>query len=91
MNSRAHIFVSGIVQGVYFREFTRTQATQSGLTGWVRNLPDRRVEAVAEGEREDLEQFITRLWTGPSESRVDDVSVEWEDYQGSFDSFRITF
>ena len=46
--SKAHIFVSGVVQGVYFRDFTRSHANAIGLTGWVRNLPDGRVEAVVE-------------------------------------------
>lgn len=91
MKSRAHILVSGIVQGVYFRDYTRSQAGVLGLTGWVRNLPDGRVEAMAEGERGDIEHLIERLWTGPPSSRIDDVQVTWEEYSGSFRNFQITY
>ena len=91
MKARAHIVINGIVQGVYFRDFTLSQAKRSGITGWVRNLPDGRVEAMAEGEKGDLEHFIEHLWTGPPSSRVDDTAVEWDEYTGSFTNFQISF
>jgi len=91
MKSRAHIFVSGIVQGVYFRDFTQTHAAALGLTGWVRNVADGRVEAVIEGEQEEIERLIEHLRSGPSASRVDDVHVNWERHSGSFSAFEITY
>lgn len=91
MKSRAHISVSGIVQGVYFRDFTRSHASAFGLTGWVRNLPDGQVEAVVEGEREEIDRLVERLWTGPPASRVDDIQVNWEDYTGSFINFQVKY
>ena len=90
MKSKAHMFISGRVQGVYFRDFTRSHALNLGLTGWVRNCSDGRVEALAEGERLDLDRLITLLGEGPPSSRVDDIHVKWEEYSGSFDTFHIT-
>ena len=91
MKSRAHIFVSGIVQGVYFRDFTRSHATALSLTGWVRNLPDGRVEAVAEGEHEDIHHLIKRMKSGSPGSRVENVEVTWENPTDSFTGFQITY
>jgi len=86
---RAHLFVSGRVQGVYFREFTRKQALRLGVTGWVKNCPDGRVEALAEGERSRLDRLVADLRSGPCASRVDDIHIEWEEYSRSFDTFHI--
>ena len=91
MKSRAHIHVSGLVQGVFFRDHTRRWASSLGLTGWVRNMPDGRVEAVAEGEKENIETLIERLKQGPPMANVDRVQTEWEDYSGEFSDFRITW
>ena len=91
MKSRAHIFVSGVVQGVYFRDFTRSHAIVLGLTGWVRNVSDGRVEAVVEGEREKIDHLLERLRSGPPASRVDDVQVEGEDYSGEFGNFQVRY
>ena len=90
MKARAHIFISGRVQGVFFRDHTQRWASQLNLTGWVRNLGDGRVEAVAEGEKPGLEGLIGRLQEGPPLSRVDHVEVNWEEYQGGFSDFRVT-
>lgn len=68
--------VSGRVQGVGFRYFTLDIARREGLTGLVRNLPDGRVEVVAEGERDTLARLESALWRGPSHARVEDVDVE---------------
>lgn len=89
MKSRAHIFVSGVVQGVYYRDFTRSQASALRLTGWVRNVPDGRVEAAVEGEREKIDLLIERLYAGPPASRVDDVQVDWEEYSGEFTGLHV--
>ena len=75
---RAHVYVSGQVQGVSFRDATRQQAEELGLGGWVRNLQDGRVEAVFEGESETVRQMIEWCESGPSSADVDNVSVEEE-------------
>lgn len=72
---RAHILVQGRVQGVGFRQFTCRAAVQLGLTGWVRNLPDGRVEIVAEGEDLPLTSFMALIRQGPPLSRVDAISA----------------
>ena len=89
-NVRAHIYVSGRVQGVYYRKNARRSALSFGLTGWVRNLPDRRVEAVAEGERSRVEDFLGWCREGPSMAIVRGLEVAWEAATGEFSTFRIT-
>jgi acylphosphatase len=91
MKARARIVVSGRVQGVFFRDHTRRWASSLNLTGWVRNLSDGRVEALAEGDKEDIEKLAARLQEGPPLAHVDNVEVEWEDYKGDFKDFRITY
>jgi len=91
LKARAHIFVSGRVQGVFFRSETQDEALRHGLTGWVRNLPDDRVEAVFEGEKENVEKLIEFCRRGPLGARVTKVDVTWEDYTGQFRSFTIRF
>ncbi len=91
MDSRAHIFIRGRVQGVFFRDHTRKWALSLGLTGWVRNLADGRVEVMVEGDQKAIEGLITRLGEGPPLSHVEDVDVDWEDYKGEFDDFNITW
>ncbi|MFQ6055775.1 MAG: acylphosphatase [Methanosarcinales archaeon] len=91
MLSRVHIFISGRVQGVFFRSFTRKTAIQLGICGWVRNLRDGRVEVLAEGEKEVLERFIKKLQIGPEYSKVDDLDLTWEDYLGKFKQFIIRY
>jgi acylphosphatase len=78
-----HSFVSGLVQGVWFRASTQEQASQLGLTGWVRNLPDGRVEVLACGEREQVLALYEWLKKGPERAKVTEASYEeiaWEDY-----------
>ena len=86
---RAHVIISGLVQGVFFRDHTRRRALQLGVTGWVRNLPDGRVEAVFEGDREDVQRLVEWSRQGPPAAKVDDVVVTWGEYKGEFDSFDI--
>ncbi len=90
-NVRAHIYVSGRVQGVYYRKNARRSALSFGLTGWVRNLPDRRVEAVAEGERNRVEDFLGWCREGPSMAIVRALDVSWEAATGEFDTFRVVY
>lgn len=89
MPVRAHLFVRGKVQGVFFRQSMREVALRHGVKGWVRNLPDGRVEAVLEGEREAVEAVIEWARRGPPRARVEGVDVSWEDYRGEFDGFHI--
>jgi acylphosphatase len=91
LRARAHIFVSGRVQGVFFRSETQDEALRHGLTGWVRNLPDDRVEAVFEGDRDKIEKLIQFCKRGPPGARVTKVEVTWEDYTGQFKSFTVRF
>jgi acylphosphatase len=86
-NVRAHVFVSGRVQGVFFRQSTERQAQSRGVTGWVRNLADGRVEAVFEGEEEAVAVLVEYCRRGPSRARVDNVEVTYEDYSGEFSGF----
>ena len=82
MKKRAHIFVSGGVQGVCFRMYTRDKALSLDLKGWVRNLLDGRVEIVAEGEGEKIALFLVLIRTGPSSARVTNLQVDWPTLQG---------
>ncbi len=88
---RAHVFVEGRVQGVFFRDTTRAWARRLGVTGWVRNLPDGRVEAVFEGEEDAVRQMVDFVHRGPPEALVTHVDVEYGEYTGEFDRFRIRF
>lgn len=90
MNARAHVFVSGRVQGVFFRDHTQRWAVSLGLKGWVRNLYDGRVEVVAEGEKPKIDDLISLLKGGPPRARVEEVEVGWEEYAGEFQDFRVT-
>jgi acylphosphatase len=89
MRRRAHLFISGKVQGVYFRANTKREALKLGLKGFVRNLPDGRVEALFEGEEEALQKMIAWCHRGPSGARVERVEVEWDEYRGEFEDFII--
>ena len=86
---RAHVFIRGKVQGVYFRQNTRQVATNHRVSGWVCNLVDGRVEAVFEGDKSDVSEVIEWCHTGPPNSRVDDVDVRFEKYTDEFASFTI--
>ncbi len=77
-DARVHMVVSGVVQGVGFRYFVARRAESRGLSGWVRNLFDGRVELVAEGERALLEELVHDVRIGPRAARVDDAVVTWE-------------
>jgi acylphosphatase len=79
---RAHVLVSGVVQGVGYRYSTVEQAQKYGLDGWVRNLPDGRVEAVFEGAQTTVEAMIRWCWKGPATAKVKDIAVEISQPQG---------
>ena len=88
---RAHVFVSGFVQGVGFRFFAILNARKLGVSGFVRNLTDGRVEVVAEGELERVDALIERLRKGPPGSNVVWVDVRLEKYEGEFSDFSVEF
>ena len=91
MKSKIHVFVSGRVQGVFFRYFTKENAQRLALSGWVRNTRDGKVELVAEGESDDLEKLIDKLKEGPQMAMVKDLDVKWEDPTGEFDNFVVRY
>lgn len=90
MKARAHVYVTGRVQGVFFRSETAGMARKYNVTGWVRNLPDGRVEAVFEGEKENVEKAIAFCRQGPPAAYVMNVQVMWEDWKGEFEGFHVT-
>jgi acylphosphatase len=89
MKVRAHVFVSGKVQGVFFRSKTRSEAKENHVTGWVRNLDDERVEAIFEGEEENVERLVEFCRKGPVGAKVDAVDVIWQPYSGDYAGFEI--
>jgi len=91
MRSRIHVIVSGRVQGVFFRYFTKENAQKLGLFGWVKNTRDENVELVAEGEKGDLKILIDKLKEGPPLATVRDLKVEWYDYIGEFTDFGVRY
>lgn len=86
---RATARIRGMVQGVNFRYYTRLTARECQVTGWVRNLPDGDVEAVFEGQEEDVRKVLAWCRQGPSAARVDDLLIDWENYRGEFSSFDV--
>lgn len=88
---RVHIFISGRVQGILFRERMRRKAQKFGVRGFVKNLPDRRVEAVLEGEKEKVEKLIQWVKKGPFLAEVDGIELKWEEHQEGFNDFKIRY
>lgn len=89
--TRLHVWVEGLVQGVGFRHRVYMEACRLGLTGWVRNLDDGRVEAVFEGDAAVLESMLAWCAEGPVLARVSQVRHEWSDTDPEFADFEITF
>jgi acylphosphatase len=83
------VFVSGRVQGVFFRSQTKHNADRNNVNGWVRNLPDGRLEAVFEGEEDSVRALVEYCHHGPSAARVENVAVTWENFVGEFTNFKI--
>ncbi|WP_038057379.1 acylphosphatase [Thermodesulfobacterium hydrogeniphilum] len=88
---RVHVFISGRVQGVFFRAYTEAEAKKLGVKGWVRNLPDGRVEAVFEGEDGAVDQMIAWCHKGSPHAKVTKVEVIEEPYKGEFTDFEIRY
>ena len=85
------VIVYGYVQGVLFRDFVSRRATELGLTGYVRNLPEGSVEVNAEGRRKQLEKLISYLKVGPPTAEVEKVVVNWSKYTGNYSRFDIRY
>jgi acylphosphatase len=90
-NIRVHLVVEGRVQGVWFRESMRREAVSLNLTGWVKNRPDRTVEALIEGPEREVNKLVSWCQKGPPVARVTGIRREQETWQGEFDSFEIVF
>ena len=86
---RAEVRISGRVQGVWFRQSTKNTAEQHGVKGWCRNTPESSVEAVFEGEENDVQAVIDWCRSGPDMARVDDLKIEWKTPTGEFNRFSI--
>ena len=89
--SRAHVYVHGRVQGVFFRATTRDKAIALGVKGWVSNCQDGSVEAVFEGEKDIVEKIVNWCKKGPEGAFVNHIDVHWEKYSGEFDEFSIMY
>jgi acylphosphatase len=87
--SQVHLVISGRVQGVFFRASTAEEARRLGLTGWVMNRSDGSVEAIAEGERSKLAEFVRWCGHGPRGAVVQKVDVQWREFRDEFQGFRI--
>lgn len=88
---RLHVFWSGRVQGVGFRYATESSALDLHLTGWVRNLPDGRVETVAEGSEKSLKRFLEEMASGSMKTYIQKTQLSWSMPTGEFDDFQIRF
>lgn len=88
---RAHVVIGGRVQGVCYRLEARRAALERGVQGWVRNLPDGRVEAVIEGSESDVKSMVKWCKAGPSLARVTELTLDWDTYMGEFEDFEIRF
>ena len=88
---RAHVIISGLVQGVFFRANTRDRARSLGLKGWVKNRSDGKVEGLFEGEEGAVKSIIEFCKQGPSSAMVEKVEVKWEKYEGEYIDFTIKY
>lgn len=89
--SAVRVHITGLVQGVFFRAATKETADKLGLKGWVRNLPDGSVEAVFEGDHNNVKKAALWCKAGPPSARVSDVDEKWTEYAGEFDEFKIRY
>ena len=87
----AHVIITGFVQGVGFRYFIEKRAKELGLTGWVRNTEDGHVEAIFQGQKEEVDKMIAACKKGPFLTNVDDVAVSIGEAQGTFSGFTIRY
>jgi acylphosphatase len=88
---RVHVWIKGKVQGVCFRAYTQEKAEELGVFGWVRNLPDGKVEAIFEGEEDSVKEMVKWCHKGPSYAYVAEVTAVEEDYQDEFKRFSLRY
>ncbi|HEY6534369.1 MAG TPA: acylphosphatase [Candidatus Nitrosocosmicus sp.] len=86
---RLHVFISGKVQGVYFRQNTATQAQELNVSGWVRNLKDGRVETIFEGEKPGVNKLLDWCYSGPKNAIVSNIEIVNENFKNEYSSFEI--
>ena len=91
MKVRVHILIEGKVQGVFFRQNTKEEAKLRNVKGWIRNLPNGRVEALFEGYEEAVQEMIDFCRTGPRGSYVTKIDITREEHTGTFSDFQITY
>ena len=91
VQKQIHIFVTGRVQGVFFRQSTKVMAIKNNAKGWVRNLDDGRVEIVAQGETQDIDNLAHWCKTGPANSRVDEFELSEENISNEFETFEVRY
>jgi len=91
MARRVHMFVTGKVQGVFFRQALKVAAKKNGVYGWVRNLKDGRVEAVLEGRHADVGKVVAWAIVGPANARVEDVHISMQAHAGEFSKFDVLY
>ncbi|MCC7201674.1 MAG: acylphosphatase [Nitrospirae bacterium] len=89
MKTRVHLFINGIVQGVFFRDSAKQVAQSLGITGFVKNLPDGRVELVAEGEKDSVDKLVQWCRKGPPAAIVESVEANPEPYNDEFELFDV--
>ena len=88
---RVRIFVTGKVQGVFFRQALKVKAKQNNVLGWVKNLKDGRVETVIEGEDVDVSSVVEWCHAGPANARVEDIEIRNENFVGEFSKFEVLY
>jgi len=88
---RAHILVSGRVQGVFFRENTQRKAKKLGVNGWIKNLSDGKVEVVFEGDKKSIGKIVGWVKNGPILAKVESIDIERQEYLGEFTDFEIRY
>ena len=91
VKARAHVYVSGRVQGVFFRQKTKQIAESEDVRGWVRNLEDGRMEAVFEGEEDAVKALVDFCRKGPMSAVITDFAVNWEPFKGEFQGFHVIY
>ena len=88
---RVHLMVSGKVQGVFFRQALKVIAKKNNVLGWVRNLTDKRVEAVLEGDKKSVNLVIEWARIGPANSHVDNIEINNEEFKNEFSTFEVAY
>jgi len=90
-NYRVRLFVTGKVQGVFFRQSLKVMAKKNDIFGWVKNLKDGRVEAVLEGNEENVSRLVEWAHGGPANARVEDVEIRNEKFSAEFSKFDVLY